>query len=160
MSKIDKVIDYLYETDGDFIDKAMIQIAEHRDNMIIQEMNRVCAKINIGVYVDEVKLKKWVQMCAELEQLSYEAQKDLAIKAEIIGLKSKISKLEWENLQLKETIDSLRKENSNLKNALCYVIERIESIKLKDSEVIFLENLMKELDLEVELKLKEVMEDE
>lgn len=113
MSKIDKVIDYLYKTGGDFIDKAMIHITEQRDNMIIQEMNKVCASINVGVYVDEVKLKKWVQMCAELEQLSAEAQRDLAIKAEIIGLKSKISKLEWENLQLKETIANLQTEHED-----------------------------------------------
>ena len=113
MSKIDKVINYLYETDGDFIDKAMIQLAEQRNNMIIQEMNIVCASINIGVYVDEVKLKKWVQMCAELEQLSAEVQRDLAIKAEIMGLKSKISKLEWENLQLKETISNLKNEHED-----------------------------------------------
>ena len=113
MSKIDKVIDYLYETDGDFFDKAMIQIVEQRDNMIIQEMNRVCAKINIDVYVDEVKLKKWIEMCAELEQLSAETQRDLAIKAEIMGLKSKISKLEWENLQLKHKISELENEHED-----------------------------------------------
>lgn len=113
MSRIDKVIDYLYETDGDFIDKAMIHISEQRDNMIIQEMNKVCAKINIGVYVDEVKLKKWIQMCAELEMLSAETQGDLAIKAEIMGLKSKISKLEWENLQLKHKISELENEHED-----------------------------------------------
>ena len=113
MSEIDKVIDYLYKTGGDFIDKAMIHITEQQENIIIQEMNRICASINIDVYIDEVKLKKWVQMCAELEQLSVEEQRDLAIKAEIIGLKSKISKLEWENLQLKETIANLKNEHED-----------------------------------------------
>ena len=54
MNKIDKVIDYLYETNGDFVDKA-----------------------------------------------------------EIIGLKSKISKLEWENLQLKETVANLQTEHED-----------------------------------------------
>ena len=113
MSKIDKVIDYLYETDGDFIDKAMIHIVEQRDNMIIQEMNKVCAKINIGVYVDEVKLKKWIEMCAELEQLPIREQCDIAIKAEIIHLERQISKLKCENSYLKDKISELEKDNED-----------------------------------------------
>lgn len=113
MSKIDKVIDYLYETNGDFIDKAMIQIAEQRDNMIIQEMNKVCASINVGVYVDEEKLKKWVQMCAELEQLSAEAQREIAIREKMIRLQCKVEQLEIENAELKETIANLQTEHED-----------------------------------------------
>ena len=113
MNKIDKVIDYLYETNGDFVDKAMIHIAEQRDNMIIQEMNRVCASINVGVYVDEAKLKKWVQMCAELEQLSAEAQREIAIRDKMIRLQCRVEQLEQENSDLRAELNSLQNEHED-----------------------------------------------
>lgn len=111
MSDIGKVLEYLESTNGNFIDKMMVNIVQQRDDYIYAEMGKVC--MEFGVYIDKDKLKKWIQMCAELEQLSAETQGDLAIKTEIMGLKSKISKLEWENLQLKHKISELENEHED-----------------------------------------------
>ena len=86
-----KVLDYLYSNDNSFVDKMMIQIAEMRDSYILGEINKAC--INIGVYVDEKRLKKWLEMCASLENIDTEVAVDLA-------LRSKLQRLEAENLKL------------------------------------------------------------
>ena len=56
MEKIGKVLKYLESNKNSFIDEMMVNVAEMRDSVIFQEMGKAC--INIGVYVDEKRLKK------------------------------------------------------------------------------------------------------
>ena len=98
---MNKVLDYLYGNDNSFIDEMMIQVAEMKENYIIGEISKAC--INIGVYVDEKRLKKWLDMCASLENINTEVAVDLA-------LRSKLQRLETENLKLNHKINDLQFE--------------------------------------------------
>ena len=103
MNDFEKVYDYLKKNDDSFIDKMMIQVVQTRDDFIISEVNKAVMNMNVGVYVDEKRLKKWLEMCASLENINTEVAVDLA-------LRSKLQRLETENLKLNHKINDLQFE--------------------------------------------------
>ena len=108
---MNKVLDYLYENDNSFIDEKMIQVVQARDNFIMSEVNKAIVNMNIGVYVDEKRLKKWLEMCASLESINTEVAVDLA-------LRSKLQRLEAENLKLSRKINDLQFELNERKQIM------------------------------------------
>jgi hypothetical protein len=111
MKEIGKIIEYLESNKNSFIDEMMVQVAEMRDSVIFQEMGKAC--INIGVYVDEKRLKKWIEMCVELEHIPPHIRIHLGIQAETARLNARIEQLEIENAELKETIANLQNEHED-----------------------------------------------
>lgn len=98
---------YLDETKGHFINQEMIKIVEMKnsyfDAAIVNGMLQACVSYNI--YVDEEKLRKWVNMCMSLDHIPYKEHKNLAINAKIRRLEARVAELEAENQNLKEHIE-------------------------------------------------------
>lgn len=105
---LDNVLDFIEETNHRFIDDMMIQVFEMRDNYIIQELGKVCMRI--GVYVDEERLKKWLKMCASLENIPDELAKDIAITNSLQRLRNRVRYLEEENHNLTQELIRLKGE--------------------------------------------------
>lgn len=101
---------FLDETKGNFIDREMIKITEMKnsyyDAAIVNGMFSVCQ--NFDIHIDEVKLRKWVNMCISLEHISYKEHKDLAINAKIRRLEARVAELEAEKAELKEQLMSFK----------------------------------------------------
>lgn len=106
MEKIGKVLKYLESNKNSFIDEMMVNVAEMRDSVIFQEMGKAC--INIGVYVDEKRLKKWVEMCTELENVPPHIRIHLGMQAETERLNARIKQLEVENEVLLDQITKIK----------------------------------------------------
>lgn len=111
-------------------------------------------KTFIGFIRQEVFYEQAYKCIEILEDIIKSLQERLE-RLEVVEINS--DKVIKDSVKLINKNLELQLENEKLKNALAFVIERIETIKLKDSEIEFLSVLMKELDLEVELKLKEVL---
>lgn len=111
MSKLDIVLDYLEKKDNHFIDKAMVQVVQMRDDYIFQEIGKVSFKI--GVHVDEERLKSWFKMCEELENIPPHIRINLGISAENERLRNSIKKLERENQILKDQLEHIKEVLEN-----------------------------------------------
>lgn len=96
-----------------FFDKEMINILEEQRNMVD---NAICEEIaNIGleikapkIILNKHKVKKWLILCAQLENIEHSELIDLATK-------KKIKELEEENYKLKLEFDRF-----SIKNAFAF----------------------------------------
>ena len=105
--RCDKVVDYLssLDNDGNFMDKAMINIMTARDGFIMDEVGKAC--IQIGVHVDEKRLKRWIEMCAELDNIPVELVRDMAIRNKLMKLENENRNLYHENRLLKRKLKAI-----------------------------------------------------
>lgn len=88
--EIDEVERYLNEQGG-FVDKLMVNVVQKQNDFIICEMNNVC--LEMGVNVDKERLKKWLEMCDNLDNLDYETIKDIALRNKFESMERNIDKL-------------------------------------------------------------------
>lgn len=103
----DKVVDYLSSLDNHnkFMDEMMVNIISERDSFIINEIGKAC--ISIGVHVDEKRLKRWIEMCTELDNIPIGLQQDLAFKNRFNILENENRNLYHENRLLKHKLKKL-----------------------------------------------------
>lgn len=83
------------------LEEVVTVISKSTDNFIIDEMGKAIHKI--GVYIDESKLKEWIQMCMEIEKMSPQARNEISKELEYKRLKRRIE-------YLNRKIDELREE--------------------------------------------------
>jgi hypothetical protein len=87
----------------DYIElKEIVTIANKQiNNVVFGEVYK--ATLNVGVYVDENKLKEWLKMCAEIETLSPEEKRAISRELEYKRLKRQNEYLRHKLKELKET---------------------------------------------------------
>ena len=87
----------------DYIEfKEIVTIANKQiNNVVFGEVYK--ATLNVGVYVDENKLKEWLKMCAEIETLSPEEKRAISRELEYKRLKRQNEYLRRKLKELKET---------------------------------------------------------
>ena len=90
----------------DYIElKEIVTIANKQiNNVVFGEVYK--AILNVGVYVDENKLKGWLKMCAEIETLSTEEKRVISKELEYKRLKRQNEYLRHKLKELKETDES------------------------------------------------------
>lgn len=98
-----KIVEDYLDFNNSFIDSLMVQIYTTQDDIILDEINKVCVKT--GVQVDEARLKNWIKMCEALENIPDEISNDIALKNKLKQLQHRINCLEQENLSLKARLE-------------------------------------------------------
>lgn len=88
--EIAEVERYLNEQGG-FVDKLMVNVVQRQNDFIIGEMGKV--SMEMGVNVDKERLKKWLEMCGNLDNLDYETIKDIALRNKFESMERNIAKL-------------------------------------------------------------------
>ena len=88
--EIDEVERYLDEQ-GSFVDKLMVNVVQRQNDFIIGEMGKV--SMEMGVNVDKERLKKWLEMCGNLDKLDYETIKDIALRNKFESMERNIAEL-------------------------------------------------------------------
>lgn len=63
-----------------FIDREMIFVGTQYEKCVFEELGKAVLNLKIGVHIDEERLKKWIKMCLELENIDKTLLIDMAIK--------------------------------------------------------------------------------
>lgn len=98
-----KIVEDYLDFNNSFIDNLMVQIYTAQDDIILNEINKVCVKT--GVHVDEARLINWIKMCEALENIPDEVSNDIALRNKLKRLQNRINCLEQENLLLKSRLE-------------------------------------------------------
>lgn len=75
-----------------FIDKKMCEITQEIDNEVLDNIHK--ASLKIGVRIDKDKLKHWLILCGQLENIDQSYLIDLATKRKFDEKDQQIAKLE------------------------------------------------------------------
>ena len=114
-----------------FFDKSMISIIEERgnaiDNFIYDEIAGV-AKYELPmpkIIINREKVKKWLILCSQLENLEHSELIDMATKKKFADKDSKIQ-------ELKELIINLQRKNEMLEANNCCLEGVLNDLRIKD----------------------------
>lgn len=99
-----KIVEDYLDFNNSFIDNLMVQIYTAQDDIILNEINKVCVKT--GMHVDEARLKNWIKMCEALENIPDEVSNDIALRNKLKRLQNRVNCLEQENLVLKSRLET------------------------------------------------------
>ena len=102
------VNNFLEETDYHFIDPMMVRTASLIDNVIYGKIGEAIVQHGILVDVDAERVKKWVELCIRLENLSDADCQYYALRAKINRLQSQVDALTKEKAELKEQLTSFK----------------------------------------------------
>lgn len=97
---------FLEENEGKFFDDKMTTVFHTKvDSYVFGKMAE--ASFNIGVYVDEVRLKRWAEFCISLDNINPEECKDIAIKNRLYRLEAENRRLREDNERLQCIVDTV-----------------------------------------------------
>lgn len=85
-----------------FLDDKMCAIAHEIDNEVLDNIHK--SSLEIGVRVDKNKLKHWLNLCGQLENIDRTALIDFAVQRKFNDKDRKIANLQEQNKKLKRAL--------------------------------------------------------